>query len=68
MVIEKNAKKKFFRKTWLTEKLKYTENREFSKTFFPYSFLKLNYLQAHIKKIEKKKKQLNICALETLRF
>ena len=53
MVIEKNAKKKFFRKTWLTEKLKYTENREFSKTFFPYSFLKLNYLQAHIKKINK---------------
>jgi hypothetical protein len=52
MVIEKNAKKKFFRKTWLTEKLKYTENREFSKTFFPYSFLKFNYLQAHIKKIK----------------
>jgi hypothetical protein len=35
------------------KKTEYPENRESSETFFPYSFLKLNSLQAYIKKIKK---------------
>ena len=52
MVIKKNEKKNFFRKTGLPIKPEYPENRETSKAFFLDSFLKLNSLQAHVKQIK----------------
>ena len=52
MVFEK-TKKKNSRKTGLPVKPEYSENRETSETFFSDSFLKLNSLQAYIKKIQK---------------
>ena len=52
MVFEKHEKK-FFRKTGLPAKPEYPENRESSETIFPDSFLKLNSLQAYMKKNQK---------------
>ena len=49
----KNTKKNFFRKTGLPAKPEYPENRESSETIFPDSFLKLNSLQAYMKKNQK---------------
>ena len=49
MVFEK-TKKKNSRKTGLPVKPEYSENRETSETFFSDSFLRLNSLQAFIKK------------------
>jgi len=50
---KKMKKKFFFRKTGLPAKPEYPENHETSETFFPDSFLKLNSLQAHMKKNSK---------------
>jgi len=49
----KKTKKKIFRKTGLPAKPEYPKNRATSETFFPDSSLKLNSLQAYLKKNSK---------------